>query len=239
MKTIISTESYGSVIQYYDGFNREVVDLGLPSGNLWAKCNIGAMNEEEGGLYFQWGDVSGYTSEQVGKNGLQKAFTFTDYKFSIDGSSTNFSKYNSTDGKTVLDLEDDAAHVILGEEWYIPTEEDFDELCHNTDMFVVPTKGEEVPVTVSENGKFEFTPLDEPKSLKFYKKGDHSIYISAPFYGYAFNGSIESLENSSRFWSASSNGTVALCFSCSTSEGIVLILSGGRCYGHPIRAIKK
>ena len=44
----------------------EYVDLGLPSGLKWAKCNIGAEKESDYGLYFQWGDVVGYRSDQVG-----------------------------------------------------------------------------------------------------------------------------------------------------------------------------
>ena len=34
--------------------NKEYIDLGLPSGNLWAKCNLGATTEDEAGLYFAW-----------------------------------------------------------------------------------------------------------------------------------------------------------------------------------------
>ena len=44
----------------------DYVDLGLPSGLLWAKKNLGAATEEDAGLYFQWGDTQGYTAEQVG-----------------------------------------------------------------------------------------------------------------------------------------------------------------------------
>ena len=39
----------------------EYVDLGLPSGRLWAKCNIGAINETDYGLYFAWASNNGYT----------------------------------------------------------------------------------------------------------------------------------------------------------------------------------
>ena len=40
----------------------EYVDLGLPSGTLWASCNVGATKPEEYGLYFAWGETKGYTS---------------------------------------------------------------------------------------------------------------------------------------------------------------------------------
>lgn len=44
----------------------EYVDLGLPSGTLWAKMNVGAKSETDAGLYFAWGETQGYTAEQVG-----------------------------------------------------------------------------------------------------------------------------------------------------------------------------
>lgn len=44
----------------------KAIDLGLPSGILWADRNIGAATPEDSGLYFQWGDTQGYTAEQVG-----------------------------------------------------------------------------------------------------------------------------------------------------------------------------
>ena len=37
----------------------EYVDLGLPSGTLWAACNVGASKPSDDGQYFQWGDTQG------------------------------------------------------------------------------------------------------------------------------------------------------------------------------------
>ena len=51
----------------------EYVDLGLPSGTLWATCNIGADASYLPGLYFAWGETQGYTKEQVG---IDKNFTY-------------------------------------------------------------------------------------------------------------------------------------------------------------------
>ena len=129
------------VALYKNASEYEYVDLGLLSGLLWAKKNIGAETEEEAGLYFQWGDTQGYTAEQVGDGEGLKAFSWADYKFSIDGSSSNFSKYNASDSKTVLDPEDDAAHVNMGGNWRMPTFEEYKELCLNTDIYLVPTEG--------------------------------------------------------------------------------------------------
>ena len=109
----------------------EYVDLGLSSGLLWAKCNIGATTETDYGLYFSWGETDGYVTASAKTNG----FTWESYKYNNDGSSpkaSNMSKYNSTDKKTVLDLEDDAARVNMGGEWRMPTYREYQELLNNT-----------------------------------------------------------------------------------------------------------
>lgn len=104
----------------------EYVDLGLPSGILWAKCNIGADTETDAGLYFQWGDTRGYTADQVG---VDKIFNWDNYTF---GTRDNLTKYNSTDGLTTLQLADDAAYANMGEDWRMPTKEEYQELIDNT-----------------------------------------------------------------------------------------------------------
>lgn len=115
-----------------DPFNgHEYVDLGLPSGTLWATSVLGGDNP----LYFAWGDTEGWTAEQI--NNGEKAFAWdgSDYKwqegeFACDGST--MTKYNATDGKRVLDLEDDAANVHMGGAWHMPTKEQLEELTANT-----------------------------------------------------------------------------------------------------------
>lgn len=98
----------------------EYVDLGLPSGTLWAKMNAGAESETDTGLYFAWGETQGYTAEQVG---VDKQFSWSDYKFNPSGDGSTFTKYNLTDNKVVLDAEDDAAAVNMGGEWHMPTKD--------------------------------------------------------------------------------------------------------------------
>ena len=222
----------------------EYVDLGLPSGNLWAKCNIGATTEDEAGLYFQWGDINGYTKEQVGKD-KQFASDFSDYKF---GTRNNLTKYNTTDGKVVLDLEDDAAHVILGEGWRMPTKDDFVELCQQTDMFIVPTEGEEVAVTVTANERhpiyfeFETATTATAKAFKFYKKGDHSTYISVPFVGSAFEGFVRFVSEVCYLWSSSlfsGDAQLAFYWACDAPYGFGVVNDVSRYGGYPVRGIKK
>lgn len=99
----------------------DYVEIG---GIKWATMNVGATSETDYGLYFQWGDTQGYTADQVGSGEGQKVFHYTDYKWSNNGSNSVFTKYNETDGKTVLDLEDDAARANWGGQWRMPTKEE-------------------------------------------------------------------------------------------------------------------
>lgn len=100
------------------------VDLGLPSGTLWATCNVGASSPEEYGDYFAWGEV-------------EPKSTYADDNYAW-GSYTNIppdlgmTKYNTTDEKMVLEPEDDAAHVNMGGEWHMPTSAQCQELIDNT-----------------------------------------------------------------------------------------------------------
>ena len=109
----------------HNGF--EYVDLGLPSGTKWATCNVGSDKETDYGFYFAFGETKGYSCFTDAK-----AFNWGDYKFSVNGSNAKFSKYNNTDGKKVLDLCDDAAHIHMGGRWHMPTKEQIIELKSNT-----------------------------------------------------------------------------------------------------------
>ncbi|MBR5964152.1 MAG: hypothetical protein IK000_08390 [Bacteroidaceae bacterium] len=111
--------------------SHKYVDLGLPSGTLWATCNIGASTPEEYGDYFAWGETEpkGVYDEKTYKY-------FTDLTLDEDGDVDDYkiSKYNRdelydrVDDKTILDYEDDAAHVNWGDKWCMPTKEQWDEL---------------------------------------------------------------------------------------------------------------
>ena len=124
------------------------VDLGLPSGLKWATCNVGASSPEEYGLYFAWGETTGYTAEQV--PGV-RAFTEDEYKA---GPAASIS--------ADLTLEQDAAHVNMGGNWRMPTEAEFQELIDNCDvMWTEDYNGTGVTgciFTSRVNGKSVFFP---------------------------------------------------------------------------------
>ena len=111
----------------HNGF--EYVDLGLPSGTKWAKYNVGANSETDYGLYFAFGETNGYNRFTNG----DRTFDRRNYKFSKKSFIYNFTKYNNTDGKKVLDLCDDAAHIHMGGKWHMPTDEQIRELIKNTE----------------------------------------------------------------------------------------------------------
>ena len=128
------------VSENYPNLHRELIDLIYTNGydyvdmgeaGKWATCNVGATSPKESGLYFQWGDIQGYTKNQV-KRG-EKIFDMYNYKFFSEG----FTKYCNderageggfTDNLTTLELEDDAAQVHMGGAWRMPTKDEFDKL---------------------------------------------------------------------------------------------------------------
>ena len=162
----------------------DYVDLGLPSGTLWATCNVGASKPSDAGLYFQWGDTVGYTYKQVGKGEGKKAFIWADYKWSIDGSDTNFSKY-TTIGAT-LELADDAANANMGGSWHMPTPDQIRELINTANTTNTWTAQDGV------NGRL-FTS----------KNNGNSIFIPAA--GGAWNGSLDYSGSGGGVWSSTLN----------------------------------
>ena len=138
VSTIVETGNTYINTSYVDPYNgHDYVDLGLPSGTKWAKMNVGASSETDAGLYFAWGETQGYTKSQVG---TVKNFSWSDYTLTEDSGST-MSKYNSTDGKTTLDFEDDAVRANWGGDWHMPTNEQIIELFNETKNGFVTNAG--------------------------------------------------------------------------------------------------
>ena len=122
----------------------DIIDLGLSSGTLWASWNLGASSPEEYGAYFAWG-------ETTPKNN----YDWSTYKF---GESSNFTKYNTTDGLTELQLEDDAANVILGKDWRMPTHQEELELVNECTWESVELNGISGYKVTGPNGNSIFLP---------------------------------------------------------------------------------
>ncbi len=102
----------------------EYVDLGLPSGTLWAKCNVGATAPEEYGDYFAWGETDPKTD-----------YSWSTYKYGSSSdqltkycNSSDYGKDGFTDNLVTLEASDDAATANWGSDWRMPTKTEMEEL---------------------------------------------------------------------------------------------------------------
>ncbi len=105
------------------------VDLGLPSGTLWATCNVGAKKPEEYGDYFAWGETE-----------AKEKYNWSTYKY-CNGYYNTLTKYCNmsyygyngfSDNLTSLEPSDDAATANWGDGWCMPTMDQWNELVDNT-----------------------------------------------------------------------------------------------------------
>ena len=130
----------------------EYVDLGLPSGNLWAKCNLGASAPEAYGDYYAWGETT-----------PKQKYTNSNHKWYKEGApSLGFTKYNNEDGKLSLEDEDDAVIQKLGNGWRTPTLADFRELTNQKLTTIEKTTLNGVAgyqITSKKNKKSIFIPF--------------------------------------------------------------------------------
>ena len=94
----------------------EWVDLGLPSGTLWATCNVGANSPEEYGDYFAWGETEPKSNYKWStyKHCKGDYYMLTKY-------CTTYGYNNFKDGLTELLPEDDAASANWGSNWQTPS----------------------------------------------------------------------------------------------------------------------
>lgn len=98
------------------------VDLDLPSGTLWATCNIGAKQPWEVGDYFAWGETESKTE-----------FTTYNYKFGVGQYKTKYKAPSLSNKIFSLDNEDDVAYVESKGKYVIPSQVQLNELINNTD----------------------------------------------------------------------------------------------------------
>jgi len=161
----------------------EYVDLGLSV--KWATCNVGAENPEDFGDYYAWGETETKTDYN----------SWPTYKW-CNGSLYTFIKYNTStsygtiDNKTVLDPEDDVAHVKWGGSWRMPTIEELDEL-HNSCTW-----------TWYSSGNTEFNGVAGYK-LTSNKSGYTDRFIFLPAAGCRYGTSLSNAGECGYYWSSS------------------------------------
>jgi len=167
----------GKVRHFHNG--HEYIEIG---GMRWATMNVGAEKVTDYGLYFQCGDTKGYTADQVGGGEGEKYFGWEDYKHG-NGSMT---KYNSTDGKTVLDASDDAVTVNWGDAWRMPTTKE------------LVTLGNAVFTTWTND--YQGSGVS---GLVLTDKTDSSKVLFFPAGGRCYNGSVFNVGRDGYYWSSS------------------------------------
>lgn len=176
--TVVIRSFFGYSLSEPDGTinGYDYADLGLPSGTLWATCNVSASRPDEDGCYFSWADV------------IQHSDSSWDYRWentpycpnmSID----TWSKYNGSDGRSVLDTEDDAAAVAWGDPWRMPTLDEVRELIDKCRWKWKKVNGMNGYIVVGPNG--------------------HSIFLPAS--GCRFSTNIDNDSTAGYYWSGSLN----------------------------------
>ena len=193
------------------------VDLGLPSGLKWAKCNVGAKKETDYGYYFMWGDIEDKSDDEC---------SWESYKY-CNWSYDTLTKYNTfplfgekPDDKTKLDSEDDAARVHMGGDWRMPTQTEIQELLENTENeWVEDFNGSGV------NGR------------KFSSKiNGNSIFI--PVAGICRDGSVDYVGSNGGIWSSSLKDDYPnLAWYLYFNSGDCYIYGSRRCIGRSVRGV--
>lgn len=145
----------------------EWVDLGLPSGLLWAKCNVGATTPEGYGDYLAWGEITPSGN-----------YRWLFYRYA-DGEYNRLTKYCSIstlglngyhDNLTILQPADDAATACYGSSARTPTKEEWEEMKNNTTA--------------------EWTTENGVAGRRFTGRNGNSIFLPASGYG-----NMEEIEN--------------------------------------------
>ena len=211
----------------------KAVDLDLPSGTLWATCNVGANSPEEYGGYYAWGETKAYGEEDTSNarnysyaGSYKKTYySWSTYKW-CNGSYNSQTKYNTdssygtVDNKKVLDLADDAAYVNWGENWRMPTKAEQDELRNNC--------------------TWTWTSINGKNGYKVSSKKDSSKYIFLPAAGCRNDSSLYNDGSYGNYWSCSlyeSDQDYAYFLDFDSSD--VDWGNSSRCYGFSVRPVRR
>ncbi len=134
-RTIAKLQSLTDVALY------EWVDLGLPSGTLWATCNVGATSTTEYGNYYAWGDTEAMTSPAGADWAVYKFGNFNTLTKYVLKKYSSYGDGGYYDDNTVLDNGDDVAVAEWGGKWHMPTYEEMEELMDNTTSILTTKDG--------------------------------------------------------------------------------------------------
>lgn len=147
------------------GMSLGAVDLGLPSGTLWADRNVGADSPEDYGDYFAWGETS-----------TKSIYDGRNYKWRQDSSKYGNSSFGSGFNKNTLNLADDAAYVNMGAQWRMPTYKELNELRSKCTWTWTTIKGTTGYKVTGPNGNSIFLPAAGYRSDRTLNSAGFSGY---------------------------------------------------------------
>ena len=170
------------------------VDLGLPSGTLWAKYNVGATSETAYGDYFMWGSTTRNTADEC----IWANAPFNNRSSDFNSGYFNAHKSEWLDSKNNLKSEFDAASQIMGGDWRMPTKAEIQELIdYTTNEWFTNYNGTGVSGRkfTGSNGTSIFIPASGYRSdSSFTDQGNDgnvwssSLDTSNPGFAWNFNG---------------------------------------------------
>lgn len=183
----------------------EWVDLGLPSGLLWATCNLGATSPEGYGDYYAWGET---TTKDVYDASTYKYFNGDYYQPTKYCNNSSYGFDGFTDNLTTLEAMDDAAAQKLGAGARMPTRAEWRELIYNTTAEWTRVNGVNGRKFTADNGNSIFLPAagyrygSERYIAGIY--GDYwssSLHADNPYtaWNFSFNSGDQSMDNSGRY----------------------------------------
>lgn len=179
----------------------EYVDLGLPSGTLWATMNLGASSISDYGNYYAWGETKTKIEQSKTDNYNEETYKWLDIvtttdEYGFETTKWTFTKYwrdvevsgytGIVDNNTVLVAEDDAATMNWGGSWHTPTHADWNELaninnCTWTSATLNGVNGYKVESKM--NDKFIFLPATGYRyDTNYYSRGSYCVYWSSSLY---------------------------------------------------------
>ena len=202
IETFISDTKSFTVTEEIHYETPEAIDLGLSV--KWASFNLGATKKEDYGYYYAWGETEPYYSSLdplVWKEGKEAGYDWPSYKW-CKGTEDTITKYcfessygynGFTDGKTILDPEDDAAYVNLGGKWRMPTDAEMTELRESCTWKWTSRDGVNGVDVIGPNGNYIFLPAAGCRDWTFLG------YV--PTYGFYWSSSIRT--DSPKAWGVS------------------------------------
>lgn len=135
----------------------EYVDLGLPSGTLWATCNLGADVPEDFGDYYSWGELE---PKEVYDWSCYRYGGFVDERYELTKYCTdsNYGQDGFVDNIILLEPEDDVVQALWGTDWRMPNRDEWEELLLNTTSYRAELNGVEGWLFTASNGNSLFLP---------------------------------------------------------------------------------